>query len=196
MSRDEGFLDRWSRRKRVGDEEALAEAQPQAEPPAEELSEEEWLAKLDLPDPDTLKEGDDFAAFMRTGVPEFLKKRALRKLWLTNPALANLDGLLEYGEDYTDAAMVPEVLATAYKVGKGLIKDALEDDEAAPEETDGINQDMAAAPVADPAGATPEETMEAHAEDVPKDNVNTTPEDLELEEEPAFRPRRMAFRYD
>jgi hypothetical protein len=32
-----------------------------------------------------------------------------------------LDGLLDYGEDFTDAALVVENLQTTYKVGKGMM---------------------------------------------------------------------------
>jgi hypothetical protein len=37
---------------------------------------------------------------MREGVPEALRNRALRKLWLSDPVLANLDGLNDYDEDF------------------------------------------------------------------------------------------------
>ncbi|MDJ0827272.1 MAG: DUF3306 domain-containing protein [Rhodobacter sp.] len=189
MSRDTGFLDRWSRRKRAAEAEEPALApEPQAEP-AEEITEAEWLEQQGLPDPDTLHEGDDFSAFLKAGVPEMLKRRALRKLWLSNPALANLDGLLEYGEDYTDAAMVPEVLATAYKVGKGLLKDALDEPEEPADKTHGINQESEAL-----AGAEPE--PEPAPDPDPRDDVSGAPVPVDTEEETTPRPRRMAFRYD
>src|SRR6056297_865340 len=35
---------------------------------------------------------------------------------------ANLDGLLDYGEDFTDSATVVDNLQTAYQVGKGMLK--------------------------------------------------------------------------
>ncbi|MDJ0629012.1 MAG: DUF3306 domain-containing protein [Rhodobacter sp.] len=193
MSRDDGFLDRWSRRKRAVTLEEDAPASPAADPAPpqvdETLSEAELLAELGLPDPDTLQEGDDFTVFLKEGVPEFLKKRALRKLWLTNPALANLDGLLDYGEDFTDAAMVPEVLATAYKVGKGLLKDVIDEPEALHEKTHGINQDSEPLAQTEPAPAGPPPPE-------PHEDVNDAEEPVETEEETLLRPRRMAFRYD
>ena len=82
----------------------------------------ELLEELDLPDPDTLESGDDFSAFLREAVPARLRTRALRRLWRVNPVLANLDGLVDYGEDYTDAATVVKDLKTDYVVGKGLRK--------------------------------------------------------------------------
>ena len=57
----------------------------------EGLSDNEILEKLKLPDPETMKAGDDFKVFLNKTVPEHIKKRALRKLWVSNPVLANLD---------------------------------------------------------------------------------------------------------
>ena len=59
---------------------------------------------------------------MAKAVPDRIRRRALRRLWLSNPALANLDGLLDYGEDFTDSATVVENIQTAYQVGKGMLK--------------------------------------------------------------------------
>jgi hypothetical protein len=96
----------------------LAEAE-QAE--AEERSDAEILAELDLPDPDLLAMGDDIRGFMSKAVPARLRNRALRRLWRLNPVLANLDGLVDYGEDYTISATAGETLQTTYQVGKGLL---------------------------------------------------------------------------
>ncbi len=69
-------------------------------------------------------------------MPERIRRRALRKLWGLNPVLANLDGLVDYAEDYTDAATVVDNLQTVYKIGKGMLAqfaDAEEDGSGAPE---------------------------------------------------------------
>lgn len=123
-----GAADFWSRRKaRVAAEEAAeardAEARADAaqEAALAEKSDAELCEELGLPDPDTLQTGDDFRAFMAKAVPERLRRRALRRLWLSNPALANLDGMVEYGEDFTDSACVIEGMQTAYQVGKGML---------------------------------------------------------------------------
>ena len=92
------------------------------------------VAVEDLPDIETLDETSDFSAFLREGVPEELQRRALRKLWRTDPVLANLDGLVDYGEDFTDAALVVDNLKTAYKVGRGLVQDDEGPDEEQPSE--------------------------------------------------------------
>ena len=59
---------------------------------------------------------------MKEVVPERLRRRALKKLWLSNPLLANVDGLVDYGEDFTDAAVGAGFVETTYQVGKGMLK--------------------------------------------------------------------------
>ncbi|WP_296424884.1 DUF3306 domain-containing protein [Yoonia sp.] len=117
--------DFWSRRKaKVADEaEAEVALQPDVAPEVstEDLSDEEILAVLELPDPDTLVLGDDIKGFMSKAVPEHLRRRALRKLWRLNPVLACLDGLNDYDGDFTDAATVFPDMKTAYQVGKGML---------------------------------------------------------------------------
>lgn len=117
--------DFWSKRKAAVDAEnnaELAEAQDAVlEASTAEKTDAKLLEELGLPDPDSMEEGDDFSAFMNDLVPARLKTRALRKLWRLNPVLANIDGLVDYGEDFTDAAMVIENMQTTYQVGKGMM---------------------------------------------------------------------------
>ena len=126
MSDEQDF---WARRKAKVEAETLAEqaAVEQlvlAEQHAvlEEKTDAELLEELDLPDPDTLVMGDDFSVFMSKTVPDRIRRRALRILWRSNPVLANVDMLVDYGEDFTDAAMAVENIQTAYQVGKGMLK--------------------------------------------------------------------------
>ena len=129
MSNETSGQDFWSRRKAAvkKEEDKLETERLKAEndeivAELEEKSDEEILEELGLPEPEELKEGDDFSQFMKAAIPDRIRRRALRQLWLTNPALANLDGLIDYGEDFTDASMVVENLQTAYQVGKGMLK--------------------------------------------------------------------------
>lgn len=116
-----------SRRAAVAAEEeaeakAVARAQAQrADAELDALSDDEILARYDLPDPDSLESPDAVKEFLSHGLPQRLKTRALRRLWRLNPVLANIDGLVDYGEDFTDSAMVIENLQTAYQVGKGML---------------------------------------------------------------------------
>ncbi len=138
--------DFWSKRRaavEAEEAEALAEVkEAELEAATAEKTDAEILEDLGLPDPDQMEQGDDFSAFMNDLVPARIKTRALRKLWRLNPVLANIDGLVDYGEDFTDAAMVIENMQTTYQVGKGMMahvkemaRQALEaEEETAPEE--------------------------------------------------------------
>ncbi len=124
----------WSRRKQAVEAEVEAEiAEEVAVEEAEQLealeeqSDEEILDELGLQDPETLEAGDDFSAFMAKAVPTRIRNKALRKLWLSDPKLANLDMLVDYGEDFTDSAMAVENIQTAYQVGKGMLKHVMEE---------------------------------------------------------------------
>lgn len=116
-----GFLDRWSKRKvearreaDLPDEADPEESAPQPNPDRDPLA--------GLPDLESLGPGSDFRPFMQQGVPAELRRAALRKLWRSRPGLANLDGLVDYGEDFTDAARAVPALQTAYQVGRGFLK--------------------------------------------------------------------------
>lgn len=120
--------DFWARRKAAVQEEARQEelaqevaAKAELEAVQAEKTDEELLEELGLPDPDSLGEGDDFKPFIADAIPARLKTRALRQLWKVNPVLANVDGLVDYGEDFTDAALCVENLQSAYQVGKGML---------------------------------------------------------------------------
>ena len=126
----EGLVSRWSRLKgeaRDGvpaaaetagaDEPAEAAAVPEApEPP---------VAVGDLPDVDTLTYESDFTAFLREGVPEELQRLALRKLWRSDPVLANVDGLNDYDLDYRVLGVdtrVTEALLAQREVKERLLR--------------------------------------------------------------------------
>jgi hypothetical protein len=163
----------WSRRRDAVRAEAEAEAAALASArQAAELAEvehrqaarsdDEILEELGLQDPDLMQMGDDFARFMDKAVPERLRQRALRRLWRSNPVLANLDGLVDYGDDFTDAAMVVPDMKTAYQVGRGMMRhvialaEAAEAEKAAAEKAaaDLVAGDVAGQP--GDAGAAPE----------------------------------------
>ena len=140
----ESRFERWSRRKsEARKEEQLAEqvsaqaedqlsGEPADELPEEQrelavnetLSDEEILAKYELPDPDVSELGMDIKGFMRTEIPEALRRRALRSLWRSNPVLAVLDGLNDYDEDFNAITTGPEGVKTLYQVGKGMFDKA------------------------------------------------------------------------
>lgn len=119
-----------------GESEAKSSDDPDAseETPAKELTEDDF-ADVDF---DTLNYDSDYGRFMKEGVPETIRRRALKQLYRSNPILANVDGLNDYDDDFTDAALAVEVLQTAYKVGRGYLTD---EDIAELEDDDGEDED-------------------------------------------------------
>lgn len=130
--REEGFLGRWSRlkqadRKNAPETEpvAAAAALPEAAAAVDEPADSGSTAPAvpELPPVESLDRDSDFTAFLQPGVPPELRSSALRKLWRSDPLLANLDGLLEYGDDFTLPWKNSKgVVATAYRVGKGMVE--------------------------------------------------------------------------
>jgi hypothetical protein len=199
--------DFWARRRAGVAAEAKAEldaveakALAQEHAALEELSEEEILAELDLPDPDTLVQGDDFSVFMAKAVPDQIRRRALRTLWRSNPVLANVDMLVDYGEDFTDAAMAVENIQTAYQVGKGMLKHVEEMARQAEERAN---------PTPEPLEEIEEEPVIAQADepdtqdaDVPEhvaafDKGEVADADVDVEEPHVTAlPRRMKFKIE
>jgi hypothetical protein len=125
-------LHRWSERKARARRQEKSLETVAEEAPAEltvavdEEGEVEAEAEVavDLPDIESLDKDSDYSVFMGKGVPEHLKRLALRKLWRSDPLLAGVDGLVDYGEDFTRSELMGDAVKTIYRVGKGLIDDA------------------------------------------------------------------------
>jgi hypothetical protein len=189
---DDPFLTRWSRRKRTATDDANTPDEPASKdaPPAEDshlaedgtpetaMSPEEAEIVAQLPDIDSLEDGSDFTVFLQDGVPEALRRRALRKLWRLNPVYANLDGLNDYDEDFTLATSALTAVKTVYKVGKGMISEEDEEPKPSAPETP-----VEPTPVADseepPVG---EESADEESEEEPPNVAKT---DLDAPESPA-----------
>lgn len=213
--------DFWSRRKAAVEAEARTEERLEADQQAAQRdadladkSDDEILTDLGLPDPDSLNEGDDFKVFLTDAIPARIRTRALRRLWLSNPVLANVDGLVDYGEDFTDAACVIENLKTAYQVGKGMTAhveemarqqeleaqgEAAED--AAPSDTDETAEQTAAldddtVALAQVAPIPGNSFDEGEAPDPDLLHPTAVEADLDFPVEPAAIGRRMRFHFD
>ncbi|MBO6947099.1 MAG: DUF3306 domain-containing protein [Rhodospirillales bacterium] len=89
----------------------------------EELSEEEREVVAELPPLETLDKDSDFSPFLRDGVPEFMKRRALRLLWRLNPFFNFRDGLNDYDQDFNVVHKIIDEMTGAYKVGRGHLTD-------------------------------------------------------------------------
>lgn len=140
----EGFLGRWSRRKReaLRGVEAPAteapppvEAAPEAAPPA--------FDPASLPPLETLTEASDFTAFLRAEVPSVLRQAALRRAWRLDPAIRDFTGPADYAWDYNAPDGVPGFAHTLGGDVKTLLAQAI-----------GALEDLAV-PEAAPAEPTP-----------------------------------------
>ncbi|WP_282608067.1 DUF3306 domain-containing protein [Pelagibius sp. Alg239-R121] len=126
-----------------------------------------------LPEIEELEADSDFTPFLKKGVSEQLQRRALRKLWLSDPVLANVDGLLDYGDDFTDAAMVVENLKTVYTVGRGMVPEPAEEEEVTEDPAEAEIQELAADQT-----ETPEEGDMAPGSGKETDKVDDTEHDV------------------
>lgn len=175
--KSDDILSRWAkRREAVAKEEAEAQAAASAEADAavqEPETEEEAMALLQEQDPelaekiaevdvDNLTFEDDFTIFMSQKVPDIIRRRALSKLWLSDPLLANLDGLNDYDEDFKASAELVKVVKSAWEPGRGYAREEEEEpeDDAVTEDTEEVAAD------ADEAGPVDEEVEENGAEPV------------------------------
>ena len=111
MSEPENFIARWSRRKREPEPEATAAASVDAAEP--ELALEDTAlaetpdasgdAEFDvstLPPIESITARTDIRSFLATGVPQVMRKAALRRAWSADPAIRDFKGLAESDWDF------------------------------------------------------------------------------------------------
>ncbi len=127
---DEGFLKRWSRRKRTEAPDPAAKTEsPETPPsnlplqaaegslplpspaqrgnasppgaPAREGHEDDAIDPATLPPLESLGPDSDYTVFLRRGVPEALRNAALRRAWMSDPFIRDFRGPAEYAIDYT-----------------------------------------------------------------------------------------------
>lgn len=192
----EGFLSRWSRRKREAEAglpvaqaplpaAPVPDALPPAVPDAEAVPEEPTFDPASLPRVEDLTSASDFTAFLRHNVPDVLKRAALRRAWTLDPAIRDFVGLADYDWDFN----APDgITGFSLELGgdvKRLLAQAV-----------GIERDEEAAAIAqarrgqpDEAAAAPEEPP---APEAPADPPEAEPLLAEAREapEPAAKPAR------
>ena len=89
----------------------------------EDLTEEQQEIVAGLPPVESLVEGSDFTPFLKDGVPEFMKRKALRMLWRASPFFNLRDGLNDYDEDFNIIDKVIDEMVGNYKVGRGHLSE-------------------------------------------------------------------------
>jgi Protein of unknown function (DUF3306) len=107
----EGFLSRWSRRKRALGR-ATAPPSPPAAPALPEVAPPPDTAgpafdPASLPPIESLTTESDFAAFLREEVPAALRRAALRRVWTLDPAIRDFVGPADYAWDFNAPDGVP-----------------------------------------------------------------------------------------
>src|SRR5688572_25008744 len=117
----DNFLARWSRRKQAVEvaeppRESVAE-RAAAEPPGPSVSGESPRPDATAPDGaepsealpriEDLTAESDLTAFLRDGVPEALKRAAMRRMWSLDPVIRDFVGLSEYAWDFNDPSSIP-----------------------------------------------------------------------------------------
>jgi len=206
----ESRLQRWARKKAEAGKQAEQPAPPAVEPEPgpeeqelavnESLPEHELLEKYGLPDPENIQLGTDITGFMRKEIPEFLRRKALRGLWKSNPVLAVLDGLNDYDEDYTLASTAGQTVTSLYKVGEGLVDkarkaaDVVEDQSIEQVRLSTDESDSTITQESEPDDTLEPEDMATPTEPPEQQLAQQETSQPEEQPEPRFRPR-MRFDY-
>jgi hypothetical protein len=162
----ERFTGRWSRLKQEGRapaDEPQTTNLPVPEDADASAAETPTIPAEDLPDIESLDKDSDYTPFMQEGVPEALKKLALRALWRSDPVLANLDGLNDYDEDYKTMLDVGAEAMRKFREAEKMLSEV--DPERAPEAEDSDDSED-------------EETAAADDDD------SADPDDDEIDEDP------------
>ena len=210
------------------EEEQAAANAPAPDPLAESeedaaLDDDQLLQKYGLANPEEIEDEAGLEAFMENGLPDRLRQMALRRMWRLNPLFRFADEMVEYGENYTDAATVIDGMTTAYQVGKGYLQkafDALDEEEgegagdalpgpgdvqaAQPPSKDDPEEEAgeaAAAEAGQPAGnedggdaGDPAGASQIVSPDEISQPVPMMQDEPQAEEPPRPRPQRMTFR--
>jgi len=105
------------------------------------LTVEEEAAVSELPPLESLTKESDFTPFLADNIPEFIRNRALKILWRSNPLFGFQDGLDDYAENYRVIdKLITAATDSIYRPGKGyaVMEEDEIDDEADDEPDDEV----------------------------------------------------------
>ncbi len=151
LENDASFLSRWSKRKSESkevsskseqNENNTVDVKDELIEEEKKLSNDELAEKYDVTNPEKIDNSLDLRNILKENIPDRLKQLALRKLWKLVPAYGEISELVEYGEDFTDAATVIENLQTSYIVGKGYIDKVVEKSKDLIVDSDNLSQEV------------------------------------------------------
>ena len=103
-----------------------------------ELTPDEEEAVRDLPPLESLTQESDFTPFLADNIPEFIRNRALKILWRSNPLFGFQDGLDDYAENFRVIdKLITAATDSIYRPGKGyaVMEEDLDDEESLDAET-------------------------------------------------------------
>ena len=168
MSDDEGFLARWSRRKRKAAQAASGQPGPEsaapgpaADAPAAEPPPGEVPPPFDpasLPPIESIGAGSDIQPFLAAGVPANLTRAALRRAWAADPAIRDFIGLSENSWDFNVPGGVPGFGTVQADEVRRLLAQAMGEPDAAASEqpaAERLSSDQAVPAAREPGPATP-----------------------------------------
>ena len=183
----EGFLSRWSRRKRAvvegrAPEEAPPPAPLEAKPEALPAEPEDEFDLASLPPIESLTIESDFKAFLHRKVPLELRSAALRRAWSLDPAIRDFIGPADYAWDFNAPDGVPGFALELGGDAMKLLSHALGLDAPAPKPA-AEPQDEALAVAEAPALEAPPEAPSISI-------AEAAPDPEPVPEAPMERPRR------
>jgi len=158
MSDEEGFLARWSRRKRAAEsdtrDETNAAETPKVEttaPPAAGDESEAGAAEAavdpaSLPPIESIGPESDIREYLKTGVPAELTRAALRRAWSADPAIRDFVGLQENSWDFNAPGGESGFGLLSSEEAKRLFALMTEEPEVAPPAADSSQAGAAEAP--------------------------------------------------
>jgi hypothetical protein len=116
MAFDEGFLNRWSRRKTESQLSSGSLDPTPPTPPSDpafdmDSAQERSVEPATNIDCTSLDFSSDFSPFVNRGVSDALQTAALRRLWATNPLFGASDGLDVYRADYAQPSPLAALAA-------------------------------------------------------------------------------------
>ncbi len=152
---DEGFLQRWSRRKQGVPEADQPPAAERPEPAPATESDAPVLGDSDMPPLESIEQSRDVSPFFSEGVSEHLRRQALRRLF-SLPGFNIRDGLDDYDEDYRSFAALGDIITSDMKFDQERLerlaaeRRAAADAEAAPDPAADSESDLARTAAAQP----------------------------------------------
>lgn len=171
---DKGFLDRWSRLKRIADSErdAAETMSPHGDEAAPTDDDAGHDAEVpDLPPLDSMTADTPLTPFFQQGVPASIRNAALRRMWLLDPAIRDhLDVAVDYAWNWNVPGGVP---GHGGAIARGAVQRLLDGLTAAPGQPEAppVRQDddatMAAQIDQTPAAVPEASQAAAEAEDAP-----------------------------